>query len=182
MKKMKMRMLVAATLVALVPLANAADTTPGGTLDTQVKVLDNTGASRGQTLVAGRIASNFGGFAGSDANALALTNALRTGTATTLTYTTTTTGANGKPVTTTTTSTFTPPTKPMGWGNVKISLALAQAQLQQLGITKPTAEQLQAALNGGTVKAADGTSVTLKGVLQMRADGMGWGQIAQAGG
>ena len=74
----------------------------------------------------------------------------------------------------------------MGWGNVKISLALAQDQLARLGITNPTAEQLQAALNGGDVIVtnADGTTTTttLRGVLQMRADGMGWGNIAKAGG
>lgn len=177
--KATMRMLAASTLIALAPMAGAASTTTtgSGTLDTQVKVLDNTGASRGQALVASRIASSFTNLAGSDANALALVNGLRTGSASTLTFSTTSGGT-----TTTSTTTITPPTKPMGWGNVKIALALAQAQLQQLGITNPTADQLQAALNGGTIKAADGTSVTLKGVLTMRADGMGWGQIAQAGG
>jgi hypothetical protein len=181
--KTKMKVLAAATLLALAPFARADDATAGtGSLDTQVKVLDNTGASRGQAQVAARIAAQFRGVAGSDANALALVNGLRNGTAATLTTTTTTKGPDGKPVTTTTTTTVTPPTKPMGWGNVRISLALAQAQLQQAGITKPTAEQLQTALTGGTLKSPSGTTTQVQGVLTMRASGMGWGQIAQAQG
>jgi len=81
---------------------------------------------------------------------------------------------------TTTTTTITPPTQPMGWGNVKHSLALAQFSLKQAGITNPTGAQLQAALQGGAVTTADGKTVALAGVLQQRADGMGWGQIAHS--
>jgi len=67
----------------------------------------------------------------------------------------------------------------MGWGSVKIALALAQAQLQQLGIANPDASQLRAALNGGTVKHGDHSSVTVDGVLALRAKGMSWAQITQ---
>ena len=67
----------------------------------------------------------------------------------------------------------------MGWGNVFISLALAQKVLTQAGITNPTAAQLNIALNGGELTGADGKTTTVKGVLQLRADGMGWGKIAQ---
>jgi hypothetical protein len=73
----------------------------------------------------------------------------------------------------------------MGHGNVFISLALAKQQLGQLGITQPTPEQLQAALTGGTITTGTGTTATttqLQGILTMRSQGMGWGQIAQTQG
>jgi hypothetical protein len=187
--KRNMKILAGAILVALSPLGYAQTSTPTD-IDAQVTVLDTTAANRGQTQVAGRIAANFTGLTGSESNSLTLVNALRTGSPATLTTTTVTPGVDGAPPTTTTTeTTITPATGKMGWGNVKIALALAQAQLKQLGITNPTAEQLNAALNGGDVTVTTGTgatatttTTTLKGVLQMRADGMGWGQIAQAGG
>ena len=180
--KRSMRVLAGSILIALSPLASAQST--GDPIDTQVTKLDTTAANRGQTLVAGKIASNFNNFAGSEKNSLALVNALRNGTDAKLTYTTAPAKPGGTP--TTTTVTYDPPTGKMGWGNVKISLALAQDSLARAGITNPTAEQLQAALNGGsvTVKNPDGTTTTTKlsGVLQMRADGMGWGEIAKANG
>jgi len=185
--KRTMRILVGSVLIALSPMGYAQTASD---LDKQVTTLDTTAANKGQTLVATKIASNFTTLAGSDANALKLVNALRTGTDATLTTTTTTPGTGGAaPTTTTTESTITPATGKMGWGNVKIALALAQAQLTKLGITNPTADQLNAALNGGTVSVTTGTGATavttettLDGVLAMRAEGMGWGQIAQAGG
>jgi hypothetical protein len=152
-----MRVLAGCLLVALSPLASA------------------------QTLVAGKIASGFDNFAGSKENSIALVKALRNGTHATLTHKTPATTPGGTP--TTTTTVYDPPTGKMGWGNVKISLALAQDSLTRAGITRPTAEQLQAALSGGnvTVQNADGTTTTttLRGVLRMRADGMGWGEIAK---
>ena len=180
--KRSMHVLCASLMIALSPLAGAQTSTSD--VDTLATTLDATAANRGQTLVATRIASSFSSLTGSDSNSLALVNALRTGTNATLTYTTPATTPGG--TATTTTATYDPPTGKMGWGNVKIALALAQDSLARLGITNPTADQLQAALNGGsvTVKNPDGTTTTttLKGVLQMRADGMGWGQIAHASG
>ena len=168
----KMRMLAAAVLVAIAPLAAA-----------QVTTATTTEPNKGQVLVATKIASNFTNLAGSEENALALVNALRQGTDATLV--TTTPGTGGAPGTTTQ-NTITVPTKPMGWGNVKHALALAQDQLARAGITNPTAAQLQTALNGGTltVTNADGTTTTttVKGILTMRAGGMGWGNIAKEGG
>jgi hypothetical protein len=76
--------------------------------------------------------------------------------------------------------TIEPPTAAMGYGNIDIALALAQASLNEQNITAPTPEQLKAALLGGSVTRADGVSATLPGVLEMRAGGMGWGEIAQA--
>ncbi len=172
--KVTIRILAASLLAALaLPAAPAT----GSELDTQAAALDATAANKGQTQVAAKIAAFFTNLAGSKDNAIALVTALRNGTDVNL-ATTTGTGATA----TTTTTTFTPPTGKMGWGNVKIALALAQDSLLRAGITNPTAAQLQAALDGGTVTKTDGTTVTLKGVLQMRADGMGWGQIAHAGG
>lgn len=175
--KRKMKILATSLLLAFAPLAGAQ---VGSNIDTQVSVLDRVDANRGQALVAEKIAGNFASLAGSEENALALVNALRTGETVQLTYAPT--GTETAP----TISTIDPPTGHMGWGNVKISLALAQDQLARLGITDPTSEQLQAALNGGDVIVAnaDGTTTTttLRGVLQMRADGMGWGNIAKAGG
>ena len=90
-------------------------------------------------------------------------------------WTTTTTD----PQTNTSTTTTQPlPTGKMGYGNVKISLALAQQSLNQEGITQPTSQQLYTALAGGEMVPGDSTSMTT-GILQMRAQGMGWGQIAQ---
>jgi len=113
-----------------------------------------------------KLVERYSAFAGSEQNSKALVTGLRNGTDIEL-------SADGK------TTTIDPPTKKMGGGNVNIALALAEASLKQQGITNPTPDQLKAALNGGSVTTANGT-VELKGVLAMRAEGKGWGQIAQA--
>jgi len=125
-----------------------------------------------------RLASTYTTFAGSDANADALVDGLRNGTSITLETTTTTTNADGTTSTATAPSTFQPATGKLGYGNVNIVLALAQNQLATMGITDPTADEIEAALNGGTVTLADGSTQTLQGVLALRAQGEGWGQIA----
>lgn len=142
------------------------------TLTTQARQTDSLTLTRGATVVSDRISSDFSGFAGSTANSDALVTGLRNGTAISLT----TTDAKG----TSTSTTFTPSTGKMGYGNVFISLALAKQQLASLGITQPTAQQLQAALAGGTVTTSTGKTATLTGVLQLRSQGMGWGQIANS--
>jgi hypothetical protein len=189
MKTTRLRILAASMVVAFGPFAYAA--TPAASIaDQPVTQLNTTAENKGQTQVATKIASSFGTLAGSDANTLKLVQALRNGTAVTLTTSTTGTGTGtggtgtgtGSGAATSTTTTITPPTGKMGWGNVFISLALAKDSLARAGITNPTNAQLQAALMGGDVTGTDGKTVTLKGVLQMRADGMGWGQIAQASG
>jgi hypothetical protein len=172
--KSKMRLLAATLVTALAPVAFA-----------QTAEVPPPATNAGQTLVATKIASNFVTLAGSQENALALVNALRNGTDVTLTTVVPPPEGSTEPPTTTTT-TFTPPTGKMGWGNVKHSLALAQDALARAGIANPTAEQLQTALTGGdiVVTNADGTTTTttLRGILTMRAEGMGWGNIAKAGG
>jgi hypothetical protein len=66
----------------------------------------------------------------------------------------------------------------MGNGEVERALTLASRDLRTAGITNPTPEQLQAALTGGTVTNGQGESTTMDGVLTLRSEGMGWGQIA----
>ena len=91
-------------------------------------------------------------LAGSDSNAQSLVDGLRDGKQVTL-------SSGG------TSTTFTPPTSKMGNGNVNIALALTDARLKQQNITNPTADQLKTTLNE---------------VLQQRANGKGWGEIANA--
>ena len=74
---------------------------------------------------------------------------------------------------------FTPPTKPMGYSEISRALSLAQAQLANRGVTSPTPEQLQIALMGGSFVSGEKT-VGTTGVLPLRSQGMGWGEIAQA--
>ena len=74
---------------------------------------------------------------------------------------------------------FTPPTRPMGYSEISRVLSLAQAQLANRGVTSPTPEQLQIALMGGSFVSGEKTIGTT-GVLPLRSQGMGWGQIAQA--
>jgi hypothetical protein len=75
---------------------------------------------------------------------------------------------------------LTPPSGKMGYGNIDNALALAEASLNQQGIAKPTPAQLEAALMGGSVTTATGKTVKLEGILRMRAEGKGWGQIANS--
>ncbi len=79
------------------------------------------------------------------------------------------------------TATFPSPTSTMNKGQTDIATSLAKAQLAQYGITQATPQQLNAALNGGTISVGTGTgtkTVQLQGVLTQRAAGQGWGQIA----
>jgi hypothetical protein len=99
-----------------------------------------------------QLVDKYSTFAGSDANAKSLVTGLREGKEVKLT--------DGK-----TTTSFTPPTGKLGEGNVNIALALAQESLKEKGITNPTPDQLKSALSG---------------ILQQRADGKGWGEIANS--
>ena len=172
-------MMAAMTLVGacLVPVA-AANRTGTTRSATGVELVSDATApalSAGQMQVANKVASPFVTMAGSHENAVALATALRTGTTANLVF------ASSSPAGDTTQKAIelAIPTKPMGWGNVSHALALAQLSLRQAGIENPTAPQLQAALDGGSIKTADGKTETLPGVLQQRAEGMGWGQIAK---
>jgi hypothetical protein len=91
-------------------------------------------------------------LAGSTDNSKSLVNGLRDGTTITLT--------SGNTVTK-----IDPPTQKMDFGNVDNALALTQASLEKQGITNATPEQLKTALVD---------------VLNMRAAGEGWGEIARS--
>jgi len=123
------------------------------------------------TTESARLSASYSTWAGGKSNSDSLVAGLRSKSTINLT----TTAADG----TVSTATFTPTTKAMGYGNVKHALTLAQRSLANVGITNPTAAQMQAALMGGQVTLADGTTKTLTGVVALRAGGQGWGQIAK---
>ncbi len=140
--------------------------------------MDSLALSQGQNDVINKISSDFYPFLGE--NAPAVVTGLRNGTEINLTTTTPATTPGAAP--TVNTTTIQPLNGKMGFGNVYISLALAKQQLYQMGITQPTPEQLHAVLMGGTVTNGSGltaTSTDVQGILQMRSEGMGWGEIAQ---
>jgi hypothetical protein len=173
--KIKAIFAVSALALALNPQA-FADT--ASALNSEASRMNNLAASHRETNVTGKISGTFNSFLGSDSTTVV--TGLRNGTPITLTTTTPAATPGAEP--TATTTVITPPTGKMGHGNVFTSLALAKQQLGQLGISQPTPEQLQAALTGGTITTGTGTSATtteLQGVLTMRSQGMGWGQIAQ---
>ena len=141
------------------------------TLSGEVAQMDSLAMSQGESKVIGKISSDFSPFLGPDSQGVV--TGLRNGQ-----WTYTTTSTTGTP----TPTTVALPTGKMGYGNVYISLALAKQQLAQYGITQPTPEQLQAALLGGSITTLNGTTATttqLRGILAMRSEGMGWGQISQ---
>ncbi|MBL8480829.1 MAG: hypothetical protein JNJ60_01430 [Rhodocyclaceae bacterium] len=153
MYRLTLLSLPAASLLCLA-LAGAparAETTAGG-----------TPAPATASVPQNKLVASYGEFAGSPDNAASLVQGLRTGTAITLMSPALPGSPPPEPVV------FVPPTRPMGYGNIRIALALAQHQLSVQGITQPSPQQLQGALMGS------------EGVLQMRASGMGWGQIANS--
>jgi len=174
---MKIKAIFGTTALALGLNVQAfADNTSA--LNTEASRMNTLAASRGETNVTGKISGTFNSFLGPDSTAVV--TGLRNGTPITLTTTTAAANTGSAPIVTTTV--ITPPTGKMGFGNVFTSLALAKQQLGQLGISQPTPEQLQAALTGGTITTGTGTTATttqLQGILTMRSQGMGWGQIAQ---
>ena len=179
---MKFRAIViVAALVAGLTGQGFAQTTSA--LNTEASRMDTLATSQGDSKVVDKISGDFGSFLGPDSKAVV--TGLRNGTPIKLTTTTTTPGSTSAspPVTTMNTTVINPPTGKMGFGNVYISLALAKQQLGQMGITQPTPEQLNAALTGGTITTSTGTGTATKtdlpGILTMRSQHMGWGQIAQ---
>ena len=147
--------------------------------------LADTQAISDATVPKAQLVSRYTQLAGSEAAATTLVNDLRSGAAFTVSKLVTTTTTNPDGTTTTSTSTvqqtIVNPNGPMGWGEVNITLALAQAL-----VDAGKAPDLQSALTGvtTTVTNPDGTTTTTTsgGILQMRASGMGWGQIAKQSG
>lgn len=151
--------------------SSTGSTTAAGTTSTTSST-PTPNASGSETQYLRHVPTRFVTLAGSASNLQSLVHGLRTGSSVTLT------NAQVSGSTATTQSiTFTPPTKPMGYGNITRALTLASRELAAAGIKNPTPQQLQTALMGGTITTAQG-SVTMPGVLQLRSQGMGWGQIA----
>ncbi len=119
-----------------------------------------------------KIATGFVNFAGSEDNAVALVEALREGAAVMLMYAPPGDGYMPGVIP------IEPPTGPMEWSDVRMALMLARDALLGLGISRPTSGQLHAVLLGGQVESKNGRAVGMRGVLQMRAEGLTWARIA----
>ncbi len=84
---------------------------------------------------------------------------------------------------------FTPPTGNMGYGNVDNALTLAKGSLANFHIVTTIADSGQeravtaadvcVALVGGVVTTKSGTQHTLPGILKLRSEGWGWGEISK---
>jgi len=112
------------------------------------------------------VISDFTEFAGSVENATALVEGLRTG---------------GEVVMLERDETvvrFSSPVGPLGYGNISVALSLAQTNLAIYGLLEPGAQQIACALAGGEV-LVEGVTLNLPGILNMRAQGMQWGHVAE---
>ncbi|MGQ0524165.1 MAG: hypothetical protein ACT4P8_10950 [Betaproteobacteria bacterium] len=96
------------------------------------------------------------------------------------TATTTTTAVNGNAAGNTEASSSTTTLASLPKGQRDRALTLANRDLAAAGITSPTPQPTEAALMGGTVTNAQGQTTDMAGVLQLRSQGMGWGQVAHA--
>lgn len=106
--------------------------------------------------------TDLAAWSGSRANADALMSGLTRGASITLV----TSGRGGS----TSIAGFTP-AAPMSAEEAKAALAAAQQSLARLGISHPSAEQIQAALIGGDVVLPNGGSRQLAGTTGVRAGG-----------
>lgn len=102
------------------------------TLEQTAAAFDRT-AGNDPKRAANKMAEEFSGLVGSEAEALKLIAGLRNGTPVTL-------GDSAQAPTVA-------PTSGTGYGNVFISLALTQASLARTGTSSPTSQQLSLALN-----------------------------------
>jgi hypothetical protein len=114
--------------------------------------------AQGSAVPEQRLVQKYTSLAGSEDNAASLVTGLRDGSEIQLSPPT----GSSDPATS-----FTPPTGKMGFGNVNIALALTEARLAD--VTNPTLADIQNALMNST-----------DGILTLRAQGMGWGEIAHA--
>jgi hypothetical protein len=140
-----------------VSLTGGTLTTPSGNtlVSGQLTGTVNPGAMSVQRQVAG-----LNTIGGSNANAQALASGLTSGTPITLTGTT--------PAGVPSTLTFGVPGGAMSPLEATQALQFAGQLLASQGIVNPTPEQVRAALLGGTVQAASGQTVSLRGVLEGR--------------
>jgi hypothetical protein len=155
------RLLFAAATAATFGMAHAQSTA-----ETAANSAPAASAPDSDLRYAKRIDARYADFAGSSENLKSLAVGLRHGSEIEL-------SGSGETVR------FTSPTRPMGYGNITRALDFASRDLAAAGIGDPTPSEIQAALTGGTVSTPTG-EVTFSGVLELRSQGMGWGQIAHA--
>ncbi len=117
-------------------------------------IASNAIAATAPATEATRLTSQYSEWSGGKSNADALVAGLRNGAPITLV----TNGADRS----VSIAGFTP-SAPMSYGKVSAALGNAQHSLARLGISKPTADQIQAALIGGEVTLANGSKTTLRG-------------------
>jgi hypothetical protein len=103
-----------------------------------------------------RLSAQYAGWAGGKANADNLVGGLSSGSSITLV-----TSGDGRPVSI---AGF-KPSRPLAYREVRSALGGARDTLARLGIARPSAEQIQAALIGGDVEVAGGTSRQVAGVI-----------------
>ncbi|WP_428607440.1 hypothetical protein [Sedimenticola sp.] len=150
-------------------LADETTTTDTSTTDTTTTIETTVDTADASTTVGtssqteGALSQRYSEFLGSEEQAAEVVSGLRQGTAFSLSSDAETTATQ-----------IEPPTGTMGYGNVKLTLSLAESTLKQMGITQPTNEELSAVLVGGEINGQP-----VEGILAMRAEGMGWGQIAR---
>lgn len=106
-----------------------------------------------------RLSSQYSAWAGGKSNADAIVGGLRNGSSITLV----TSGA-GRNVSL---AGFTP-AAPMTYGEIHSALSNAQRTLSRMGISQPSAEQIQAALIGGEITTRDGAARSVAGVIPAR--------------
>lgn len=109
-----------------------------------------------------QLSSQYTAWAGSKANADMLVGGLARGSSITLV----TSGPNGSA----SLAGFTP-SRTMSYGEVRSALGSAQQSLSRLGITRPTAEQIQAALIGGDIVVPGGATRQIAGSVGVRGVG-----------
>ena len=182
-RKIVLQLLIVVLFVLALSAGPAMDQTQvstetSGSLTTEAARMNRMAGVLGDVKVTDKLSGEFSSFLGTDAGAVI--RGLRNSTPITLVSAAPSSTPGALPVTTTTT--INPPTGKMGFGEVFISLALARHELSQLGITQPTPARLQAALLGGAIASGTGTTATstnLPGILTLRSQNMGWGQVAQ---
>ena len=129
------------------------------TLATSLALAGSAMAATSPANDATRLSSQYTEWAGGRSNADSLVAGLRNGAPITLV----TNGADRS----VSLAGFTP-TASMSYGNVNAALSNAQHSLARIGITKPTAEQIQAALIGGEVTTSSGATKLVKGSVAPR--------------
>ena len=106
-----------------------------------------------------RLSTQYAGWAGGKSNADNLIGGMRSGSSITLV-----TRNTGQSVSL---AGFTP-SRPMTYGEISTVLSGARQNLARMGVAQPNAEQIQAALIGGDVELASGSSRQLAGMIVPR--------------